>query len=757
MSAPHLLDGLNPAQAQAVTHRGGPLLVVAGPGSGKTRVITHRVASLLAEGVPAHQILAVTFTNKAAEEMRERLAALLPAGSPLPALSTFHAACVKVLRRFPTEAGLTSSFGIADTSDAARLVGKALAAHGLDHDLAHSRQVASRISWAKNHGYTPATLGDDHALDDEVRVAWPTYARLLEEARLVDFDDLLLRTAAVLDVPEVRAFYAERISHTLVDEFQDTNQVQYRIARALSSGTGSITVVGDPQQSIYAWRGSFPAIVQTFLDDHPGATIVRLEENYRSTRAITSLAAAVIAGDDTGVDFTSRSVGDAGETPYGIVADDDAGEATWAATWVASQPGSCAILVRTNAQTRAFEEALTRAGVAHQVVGTLRFWERAEIKDALAWLRLIAQPADPIAFERAAGAPARGIGPAALTALADYAAGMPLPEALAQAVSADDWPLPARTRGPLTSMQEALVQVRTAAHRGPQAALGAILTSTGLKESWGKGAEATERLQNLSELVRTADGWPASIDGCRAFLESVALAGAADEAEREAKVVLMTVHAAKGREWDHVLVAGVEDGLFPSSRSTDARALAEERRLLYVAVTRARTTLVLSRARRRFRFGSWRDADASPLLAALPPDRLRWRELTPRRTDLRTDPLTRSAGRGSGTWPGARSGKAGRRYPPRPSAAPGSAQPSTLRRHPAVVTRASLDSAPPAPKIPAGPRLEPGDVVVGTEVFHATFGAGTITSVSGTRISVDFASGPRMLDVRMAPLSTTPL
>ncbi len=628
------LHDLNPEQRQAVLHREGPLLILAGAGSGKTRVIAHRAACLIGDGYAApHQILAVTFTNKAAEEMRERVERILGAAQPRLWLSTFHAFCARLLRREAPRAGLSRDFVIYDTADQLAVVRRAMRELRIDERVTPPRAVRARISHAKNQ-----MLDADHLRetgsgfrDEQLARAFERYDRLLEAANALDFDDLLLRAVALFETSDAaRERYADQFRYIMVDEYQDTNQPQYRLLQQLASHR-NLCVVGDPDQSIYKWRGADVRNILDFEQDFPEATVVRLERNYRSTQVILDAASGLISRNSERGDkrlWTDRAAGDP------IVchrARDELEEADFVIARLrkalAGGADSAAVLYRTNAQSRAIEDALTRAGLAYRVVGGVRFYERKEIKDALAYLKLLLVPQDDVSLRRIINVPPRGIGKKVMEALDGSAAAQPgvsLWERLVLAV--DEQTVSARAVAALEKFR-ALHGALAATARTESASvtLERTLDQTGYVRVLREAAtdEAESRLANLMELVAAARDYEvrAPEPSLAGFVDMVSLRSEVDEEEgaSDAPIWLMTLHAAKGLEFPLVVITGMEEGLFPHARSADdAAELEEERRLCYVGITRAQSQLVLTSAARRRTFGEYRDTDPSRFLREIP-------------------------------------------------------------------------------------------------------------------------------------------
>jgi DNA helicase-2/ATP-dependent DNA helicase PcrA len=636
------LEGLNERQRQAVEAPDGATLVLAGAGSGKTRVIVHRIAHLIgARSVPADAILAVTFTNKAAEEMRRRVRELLsePAGDP--SIHTFHALCLRLLRRFGEDAGLPRGFVVYGEDDRRALLRRICRDASLPEREFPLSRVAASVSALKNGALPRESAGND-AFHREVLAVAESYRMELDARAAVDFDDLLLRGVTLLESSErARAFAGRRFRHVLVDEYQDTNRIQYRLLRLLAPH-GNVFVVGDEDQSIYNFRGADLRNILDFERDFPEARVVKLEINYRSTAAILRAAAGVIQHNRDRKEKSLVSHSGEGEPVKLREARDERDEAANAALCIAgllreSPASRIAVLVRTHAQTRLFEEELVSRNVPHQIVGGLRFYERREIKDALSYLRLLLNRADDASFLRVVNVPPRGIGPATVALIENRASesGTSLWEASLSLLSGDE--IPGRARLGLSSLRDLLDRLSSrAAHERPSIALGLVLEESGLLAAIeAEGAEsARERTENLAELRAAAseyesrreeDGAP-SLAG---FLDGVSLLSDADSIDAPAPCLLLTIHAAKGLEFDAVFLAGLEEGLFPHIRSIgDRRALEEERRLFYVGLTRARRRLFLSYALSRNPSYQGSSRTPSRFLSEIPADALE-SELSP--------------------------------------------------------------------------------------------------------------------------------
>jgi DNA helicase-2/ATP-dependent DNA helicase PcrA len=618
---PHeeLLDGLNPAQREAVLHVDGPLLVVAGAGSGKTRVLTHRVAHLIrAHGVKPNEILAITFTNKAAGEMRERLERMLGRVARAIWILTFHAACGRILRAEAPRLGFTASFTIVDQADQVRLVKACLEELGKDPKRFTPRGIHAQISNAKNQLVAPAEYAArvSSFWDQTVAEAYDLYQRKLHLANAVDFDDMLMLTVEVLErFPEARERWQKAFRYVLVDEYQDTNHAQYRLLQLLAAEHGNVFCVGDPDQSIYAFRGADITNILDFERDFPGAASVALEQNYRSTNAILSAANAVIDHNrDRKPKQLWSELGD-GEPVQVVEVEDEHAEARFVAAELARlvenglSASEIAVFYRTNAQSRVLEDVLVRQGVPYQVIGGPRFYERAEIRDATAYLSVLSNPADAVSLMRIANRPRRGIGDTTLQRLVAHATalGIPLWEVTADPEAAGVGSAGAKAVRAFRSTMESLM---ASAHElAVDELLEAVLERSGTIEAYEaeRTIEARGRIENLEELVGVAREFRAREEGettLAAFLEEVQLQSDQDTlAEDGAQITLMTIHNAKGLEYRAVFLIGMEEGIFPHARSIEDNEIEEERRLCYVGMTRAMERLMLTHASARTLFG----------------------------------------------------------------------------------------------------------------------------------------------------------
>ncbi len=650
------LDTLNPEQREAVLHIKGPLLILAGAGSGKTRVITSRIAYLVGDGhAQPHEVLAVTFTNKAAEEMRARVEALLGSDCGRMWVSTFHALCARLLRREAPAIGLSRDFVIYDSSDQLTVVKQALKALHVDESFVQPRAALSRISHAKNRMEAPDAVEANagwNRRDEHIAKIYAYYLNALKESNALDFDDLLLKTVELFEQSErVRAKYAEQFRFVMVDEYQDTNRPQYLLISRLAGLHRNLCVVGDPDQSIYKWRGADLRNILDFEQDFGEAKIVKLERNYRSTQIILDAASAVISQNRNRKDkhlWTDRKGG--ARIVY-FRGGDELEEADFitrtARTALADDvEATVAILYRTNAQSRTIEDALMREGVAYKVVGGVRFYERKEVKDALAYMRLIINPHDDVSLRRVINVPSRGIGKGVMEAVEQLPAGdddslmdtLPLLAAgLQPALSANSlWArlvrgleqraFPNRAAASLTAFRDLLVRLTEMARQeSVSIAIGKMLDQSGylqdLREERSEDAES--RVENLAELVSAAREYESreqepSLGG---FVDRLSLLSDVDEEQgtRDARVWMMTLHSAKGLEFPVVVLAGLEEGLFPHSRSReDEEELEEERRLCYVGMTRARSRLVLTGAARRRIFGEYQSSEPSRFIDEVP-------------------------------------------------------------------------------------------------------------------------------------------
>jgi DNA helicase-2/ATP-dependent DNA helicase PcrA len=642
------VEGLNPEQRRAVEVTEGPLLVLAGAGSGKTKVLTQRIAYLIGVcGIPPEGILAVTFTNKAAGEMRDRVEKVLGPAASGAWLATFHSTCVRILRREIGHLGFSRGFAIYDQADSLGLIKEAVRRHDLDPKIVEPRRIAWRIDQWKNSAIAPAQAHDQAPDFEMQRTAeiYTTYQRLLVEANALDFNDLLLRTVELFErFPEVLAHYRSRWQYVLIDEYQDTNRVQYQLVQQLAGEHRNLCVVGDPDQSIYAWRGADIRNILDFEQDYPDTTTVRLERNYRSTQPILEGASQVIANNRARKEKRLFTEQEGGEKILVHEAMDDRGEAQFVVREIVASSrreglnyGQYAVFYRTNAQSRLFEEEFLKHGIPHVVVGGVRFYDRAEVKDALSYLRLLVNPADAMGLRRIVNRPARGIGRTTFEKIEQLAEreGVTLLEGMRRWL---DDPAASRTAGKVRAFLALVDQMAEEIVGLPAAdALARVLERSGYLRALEKegSPEAEARVENLRELLSAADDFDretgALPDDDRSdievFLDQVALVSDLDTYERRDECVsLMTVHTAKGLEYPVVFVVGLEEGIFPHSGSMrDERGIEEERRLCYVAMTRAMKRLVLTSAQERMRFGSRTYGVQSRFLNEIPAELLEGR------------------------------------------------------------------------------------------------------------------------------------
>ncbi len=773
MDPTQLLEGLNPSQRAAVVHEGAPLLIVAGAGSGKTRVLTHRIAWLLGErGVQPGQVLAITFTNKAAAEMRERVANLVGPRARAMWVMTFHSACVRILRREAAKVGMKSTFSIYDAADSQRLMALVLRDLDLDPKRYPARGFTHQVSNLKNElvdeeTYTSRVAEGDH-YERTVAQAYTQYQRRLRQANALDFDDIIMMTVNVLQAfPDVAEYYRRRFRHVLVDEYQDTNQAQYQLIRELVGAvpTGAspqgayavppaeLCVVGDSDQSIYAFRGASIRNILEFENDYPDAKTILLEQNYRSTQRILRAANSVISRNEGRRAKNLWTDSGDGALITGYVADNEHDEAAFVAKEIDDlaehgvKPGDVAVFYRTNAQSRAVEEVLVRVGLPYKVVGGTRFYERREVKDALAYLRVISNPTDTVNLRRILNTPKRGIGDRAQACVAALADRERIPFVAALGRAEDAPGIATRSVVAIKGFTALLEKIRVIYETDDSIAalLEATLEASGylgeLRASHDPQDET--RVENLAELVAVAQEYderrateleesggelPPGVEpedvgpagALEEFLEQVSLVADADEipdspeghaAAEQGVVTLMTLHTAKGLEFPVVFLTGLEDGTFPHLRSLgDPKELEEERRLAYVGITRARERLYLSRASVRSAWGAPQYNPPSRFLDEIPSDLVDWQRLGP----------SFSGARGAG--------------------------------QPAVATLAARPGVRSLGKRPIL-SLRPGD-----KVSHDTFGLGTVVRVEGegekSMAHVDFGvdTGTKRLLLRYAPL-----
>ncbi len=761
-SEAELLEGLNPPQRSAVLHEGSPVLVVAGAGSGKTRVLTRRIAHLVAaRGVHPGAILAITFTNKAAAEMRERVVDLVGNRARLMWVSTFHSACVRILRADIDRFGMSKSFSIYDDADAKRLMSLVVRDHELDPKRYPVRAVMNAVSNFKNElvDFETASAEAEGPRQRAIADAYADYQKRLRAANALDFDDLIMMSVHLMQAfPDIREKYRRRFRHVLVDEYQDTNHAQYSLVRELCAPQGEhehavepaeLMVVGDSDQSIYAFRGATIRNILDFESDFPGATTVVLDQNYRSTGNVLTAANSVISRNSSRRDKRLWSELGDGELIVGYVADTEHDEAQFVADEIdrlvdagATRYGDVAVFYRTNAQSRALEEVFIRVGLPYKVVGGVRFYERREVRDALAYLRALANPADDVSVRRILNVPKRGIGDRAEAAVASLASAEQLTffEALSRAEEAPGIATRSlkQIRGFVDMMD--LHRVMVAEGQPADEILTSVLHASGYVPELRASTDPQDetRLENLEELVSVAAefvagantvdleaatsaglaaGMPEPDDSLAAFLERVALVADADQVpttdDGQGVVTLMTLHTAKGLEFDTVFLTGMEEGVFPHMRAFDnVDELEEERRLAYVGITRARKLLHVSRAAVRVTFGSPTYNPPSRFLSEIPGHVMDWRR----------------TGEAITSW----------------------AATSATRNQRTTRAMSSFGDSSPAPS-----RVT--SVAVGDRVLHATFGLGEVLAVHGTgdatKADVDFGSaGAKRLSLKHAPM-----
>ena len=751
-----LIDGLNPPQREAVLTTEGPVLMLAGAGTGKTAALTARLAHIIRSRLAwPSEILCVTFTNKAAREMRERVGQLVgPAVEGMPWLGTFHAIAARMLRRHAELAGLQSNYTIIDTDDQLRVLKQLIVAEGLDEKRWPARQLAQCIDRWKNKGLNPADLdaGESEAYaNGKGQRFYQLYQDRLRALNACDFGDLLLHMLNVLRKHrDVLEQYQQRFKYVMVDEYQDTNQVQYLWLRLLAQPRHNICVVGDDDQSIYSWRGAEVANILRFEKDFPGAKVIRLEQNYRSTPDILAAASGLIDANSERLGKTLWTEASGGDKVRVIGVWDGPEEARRIGDEAerlereGAPLSRVAILVRAQFQTRELEDRFIAIGLPYKIVGGFRFYERAEIRDALAYLRLVSQPSDDLAFERIYNTPKRGLGDKTLEKLHRHARARGVPLSLAAVEIVDTDELPARARNTLLSLMRDVARWRDLAKTASPAELArTVLEESGYTAALQaeKSAESAGRLENLAELARAMEEYETLGD----FLEHVSLVMDNEARDGAEKLTIMTIHAAKGLEFDHVFLPGWEEGVFPSQRAMDEgglRSLEEERRLAYVAITRARRRCTILHAANRRSYGQWTSSIPSRFIAELPEAHVEqettlsggaslWKAQWSETTDPFAHVARASAERGMTRGPGWQRAAA-QSYDPTP------------RRLPEATRSAASFAAKPR-----------GDVSLGARVFHEKFGYGTVTAQEGNKLEIEFeTAGPkRVIDsfVNLAP------
>jgi DNA helicase-2/ATP-dependent DNA helicase PcrA len=741
---PGYLRSLNPPQREAVLTTDGPVLVLAGAGTGKTAALTARLAHLIAtrRAWPS-EILAVTFTNKAAREMKERVGRIVgEAVEGMPWLGTFHSVAARMLRRHAELVGLQSNFTILDTDDQLRLLKQLISANDIDEKRWPARLLGGLIDRWKNRGWTPDQIdaGESEAYaGGKGALLYRLYQDRLKALNACDFGDLLLHMLVILRTHrDVLELYQQRFKYVLVDEYQDTNQSQYLWLRLLAQERKNICCVGDDDQSIYSWRGAEVANILKFEKDFPGAKVIRLEQNYRSTPHILAAASGLIAHNGGRLGKTLWTQASEGEKVQVVGVWDGPEEARRVGDEIegagrrGTRASQVAILVRAQFQTREFEDRFIAIGLPYRIVGGFRFYERAEIRDALAYLRAIAQPADDLAFERIVNTPKRGLGDKAVARIHDLArrAGVPLMQAAAQILDTDE--LTPQARRALGNLVGDIARWRSRLAELPHPELARLVLDesgyTAMLQA-DRSAESAGRLENLAELTRAMEEY----ENLGAFLEHVSLVMENDEAREAEKVTIMTIHAAKGLEFDTVFLAGWEEGVFPSQRALDeggTASLEEERRLAYVAITRARAKCFIFHAANRRIYGQWTSSIPSRFVTELPEAHIQseqtmsggeslWRANWTERADPFAD-VSRGTTRGPG-WRRAVTGG--------------------FERTPSRVMEVKASA------VSLG---NPGrtDIALGQRVFHSKFGYGTVAQIEGNKLEIDFehAGRKRVLD-----------
>ncbi|CAN1543675.1 UvrD Superfamily I DNA and RNA helicases [Rhabdaerophilaceae bacterium] len=754
------LQGLNPEQKRAVETLDGPLLVLAGAGTGKTKVLTSRIAEIIATGRGrAGDILSVTFTNKAAREMKERIGSLIGAvGEGMPWLGTFHSISTKILRRHAELVGLRSDFTILDTDDQIRLLKQILQSQDIDEKRWPARVLAFQIDAWKNRALAPhkVSAGEGHVFaEGRARELYALYQERLKTLNACDFGDLLMETIRLFqENPDVLADYQRRFRYILVDEYQDTNVAQYLWLRLLAAGHRNLCCVGDDDQSIYGWRGAEVDNILRFEKDFPGATVIRLERNYRSTGHILGAAGYLIAKNESRLGKTLFTDGEDGERVAVYCAWDSEEEARLVADEIEALQHKghslqeMAILVRASFQMREFEERFITNAIPYRVIGGPRFYERAEIRDALAYLRITAQPADDLAFERIFNTPKRGLGDAVLNALHAYARPNRVPMLQAARVLIESDELSSRHRPALRMLVENITRWSSLIDQMPHHELAEmILEESGYTDMWKKdrSADAAGRLDNLKELVRAME----EFENLSGFLEHVGLVMEKSQGEGEDRVSIMTLHGAKGLEFETVFLPGWEEGLFPSQRTLDEQGragLEEERRLAYVGLTRAKRRIKLYFATNRRIHGLWQSTIPSRFVDELPPQHVEVMEAQGTYGSMqklgygggasrfdRVEPFAGSSYTTPG-WQRAQAAKASGFTPSRAPEEPGRGWSSPRGGARQIEGRVLASSTAQASRYATGDR-----------VFHIKFGPGSVAGVDGNKLTVDFDKAGRKM------------
>lgn len=757
------LTSLNPMQRLAVENTEGPLLVLAGAGSGKTRVLTYRVAHLMENGVPAWKILAITFTNKAAKEMKERVLALAGSAAEDCWISTFHACCAKILRRDIEKLGYKRSFTIYDEDDRNAVIKQCMKALEMDEKQYPPRMLKSVISDAKNRLLSPEEWfqeSDKTFREKKMMEAFQRYESTLKDNNALDFDDLLVKTLQLMaDNPPVLQYYQDKFSYILVDEYQDTNAAQYELVKLLASRSRNLCVVGDDDQSIYGWRGADIRNILDFEKDFADAKVVKLEQNYRSTGNILDAANQVIAHNTGRKEKALWTEAGEGERLGVYRALDERDEAAFIAQMSAKivregeKPGEIAVLYRTNSQSRVLEEAFVRAGIPYRVYGGTKFYDRKEVKDLIAYMRVLVNPDDDVSCRRVINEPKRAIGDSTVETLLAYARENEM-SLMTAALSCDDAGLPARAKTAVAGFGEMMVELTEQLYESaPDKFLETLIEKTGYVEALkkSKDEEAQNRIENIQELQgAVAEFMRLNPEGSVAdFLENVALVTDMDSMEESrGSVTLMTLHAAKGLEFNCVFLAGMEDGVFPLSRAmTEPDQMEEERRLCYVGITRARKRLFLSCAASRMLYNNRTSNPPSQFLSEIPPRLIRGamaRQSAPTRLPPPSGRSVRETG-WSAPRPAARQTAEEDRPPwEEPKAAKSALNIPGLQK--------GFGSAP-AREVKAVSLFRPGD-----RVSHRIFGKGTVSEVFGDgaaqKVRVQFEGrGEKLFAANAAPLT----
>ena len=738
------LKGLNPPQREAVLHGDGPLLVLAGAGSGKTRVLTHRIARLIDEGVPPWSILAITFTNKAAREMRERVERLAGDMGRDAWILTFHACCARILRRDIDKLGYKPSFTIYDADDQMNVIKQLCKSMNLDEKRFPPREIRAAISDAKNRVLSPAEWAKESGEDFRARTiseVYAAYERQLTANNALDFDDLILKTLTLFsEHPPVLAAYQHKFSHILVDEYQDTNMAQYMLVRLIAGESRNLCVVGDDDQSIYGWRGADLRNILEFERDFPDCRVIKLEQNYRSTSNILDAANQVIAHNTGRKEKALWTDAGEGEKIRVYRALDERDEAAWVVRAIegrmkrGARAGDFAVFYRTNAQSRVLEEAMVRRGVPYRVYGGMKFYDRKEVKDVLAYMRAVANPDDDQSVRRIINEPRRGIGDATIETLAQFAQreGMSL---LSAVISADESVLPARALGAVRKFGALMLDLTQAGiSLSAGEFLQEVLDKTGYVAAIraSKDPDAQTREENVMELAGAVAEYESQSPegGLLGFLENVALVTDLDSmGERPEAVTLMTIHASKGLEFPHVIVTGMEETVFPLGRATfEDGLMEEERRLCYVAFTRAMQSLALTFAVSRMLYNQRRNNPPSRFLSEIP-ERL-IEDDRARREPVRVPPPRAGYAPVS---PAARGNAGAKRAPLAPGDIPG------VTKGFGGVVRAGAG---------AQALFSPGD-----RVTHKVFGAGTVLESNRDKIRIAFDTrGERTFPASIAPI-----